>query len=693
MLSEGTRHSNPHPSVSLLAGMASFGLYLCTLCPTVYVGDSGELTAAAHTLGIAHNSGYPLYALLGKIFCLIPFGTIGFRMNLMSATLSALTVGLLHDLMFRMTRSAVASSVAAFFLAFTSLFWFQSVAAEVYAFHLSFVTLILWILGWWDQKREFRRLALLSFVVGLSFCNHLQTVMLAPAVFFLILNRERAILFQPRNLALLCSLLLLALTVYVYLPLRTEAGAAITWGDPNTLDRFLNHVLAKAHRSGYVLNVSGWGYLQRAWEAASELGGQFSLLLPLALWGWISLKTEWRAFYLLVAVFDLFYTVFLNTISIQITPFGLSTALVLTVLSAVGIHDLLRRIKSSQHVGARLKKATGIAFTLIPLIPLTVNIGLCNQSRNYTAYEYAVNILGSAEKRSVLFIDGDNHVFPVIYARMCEAIGEDTRIIDRFNLVFRWPRLIDGEPHPDTSLKSVVEALIQEQKGTGVYLSTFDPHSFPLPAGHRQIPYGVVTKVENGGAVIPMQRVRRLWGGYSVVSFYEPMKRDYMNRQVCAYFHFHLARFFFESGSPANGLGSARSASNIGYDDELIHSDLGILLTQRGFYEEALRELEMAFRFVTDVSIAHNNMGVFHDAFGEKEKAILSFEKAIALSPRNTIYLNNLGFALLKGGRAEEAVPVFSRSLNLNGEQPRIRGFVQEDTTSKDSGKDLPKPR
>ena len=35
-------------------------VYLVTICPTVYLGDSGELTAAAFSLGIPHNSGYPL---------------------------------------------------------------------------------------------------------------------------------------------------------------------------------------------------------------------------------------------------------------------------------------------------------------------------------------------------------------------------------------------------------------------------------------------------------------------------------------------------------------------------------------------------------------------------------------------------------------------------------------------------------
>ena len=67
-------------------------VYLLTLCPTVYLGDSGELSAAAFCLGVPHGSGYPLYVLLGKVFCLLPFGSVGFRMNLMAAVCGVLGV-------------------------------------------------------------------------------------------------------------------------------------------------------------------------------------------------------------------------------------------------------------------------------------------------------------------------------------------------------------------------------------------------------------------------------------------------------------------------------------------------------------------------------------------------------------------------------------------------------------------------
>ena len=45
-------------------------------------------------LGVAHNPGYPLYVLLTHAFSYLPIGSLAYRINLFSALLGALTVGL-----------------------------------------------------------------------------------------------------------------------------------------------------------------------------------------------------------------------------------------------------------------------------------------------------------------------------------------------------------------------------------------------------------------------------------------------------------------------------------------------------------------------------------------------------------------------------------------------------------------------
>ena len=78
-----------------LSGAVTFAVYFYTLAPTVVGGDSGELITAAHTLGVVHPPGYPLYTVLTKLFTLLPFGEIAWRVNLLSAVSGALAAALL----------------------------------------------------------------------------------------------------------------------------------------------------------------------------------------------------------------------------------------------------------------------------------------------------------------------------------------------------------------------------------------------------------------------------------------------------------------------------------------------------------------------------------------------------------------------------------------------------------------------
>ena len=82
-----------HPAFFYATVAASFiislSLYILTLAPTVTFEDSGELIAAAYNLGIPHQPGYPLFTLLGRVFSMLPIDTVAYRLNLMSAVLSA----------------------------------------------------------------------------------------------------------------------------------------------------------------------------------------------------------------------------------------------------------------------------------------------------------------------------------------------------------------------------------------------------------------------------------------------------------------------------------------------------------------------------------------------------------------------------------------------------------------------------
>ena len=669
----------------------SFAVYMKTICPVVYLGDSGELTAAAFSLGIPHGSGYPLYCLLGKLFCLIPLGNIGFRMNLMSTCFAVVTLWLIYSFIFRITSSRMSALVGALFLAFTPFFWSQSVPAEVYTLHTFFVALLVRLLWWWDETRKFSHLILFVFITGISFGNHMQTVMLAPAVLFIVLSGEREALLNVRHFLALALFFVFALCIYLYLPIRTGAGAAIHWGDPDTLDRFLAHVSGRSHRHGYVLNKTPLEYLVRTKEVLWFIWSQFGVILLLSLWGWLKLvSVRWRVFFVLVIVFDFIYTIFLNIISLEITTFSLPTGIVISMLAGVGIAHILRAIEDFPGIGRGTQRVIRAGCYMVPAIPLFLNFGLCDQSRNYSAYEHAVNIFRTVDRDDILLMNGDNYVFPVTYGRIVERMREDVALYDRGNIIFKMP---DAGPYkrPRTiaweEMRNKMEMRIIEQKGErSVFYAVFGPYSIKVPDQYRLIPYGILHRMVDKDTLIDRYKVSDLWKYYATESFYDNFEMDFMNREMCAYFYFSRGKDMFLLGEESLGLKNMKLSSQIGYDDTLIHSDMAVFFTDKGFFKEARQELEKALVYHEDLSGVHNNWGYYFHKTGDYKAAIASFRKAVELKPDRFGFYNNLGFALYEAGRKEESLVAFQKSINLNNNQPDINKFIKEHYLEQDTG-------
>lgn len=655
-------------------------IYITTMAPVVYLGDSGEFTAAAFSLGIPHNSGYPLYAILGKLFCMIPVGNVGFRMNLMSAVFSSLTVVLVFDAVFRFTASRLCAFAAAAYLAFTPLFWSQTVSAEVYPLHLFFVALMIRLLWQWEKSRAFRHLLLFVFVTGLSFTNHMQTLMLAPPVLYFIISGDRKAIFTGSHFFTITVFFILPLFLYLYLPIRTEAGAAIHWGDPDNLERFLAHVTATAHRSAYVFSGGLSQYLHRTLGALRVTAIQYGVLLLLCFWGWVRLSSlRWKLFLAGLMFFDLVYTVFLNVISLEVTPFGLPSVIVLAILLGAGLDQFLAWIRQQRKIGRYFRKCVSAGLCAIPIMALISNFGFCDQSRNYTAYEHAVNIFRTADPGSTLFLDGDNNVFPVAYGRIVEGMGQGISLHDRHNVIFRWrlatyPLIFEGSW--DELESTVLHQIIRSKSDKGVYFATINPFAISVPKGFRTVPCGIlrkaITEIEKPSAST------EIWKYYGDRSFHDHFTRDYMNREVASHYFFRQGEAFWLSRRTVKALRFLKLASQIGYNDTSIHSDLGVFYTDQGLFEEARKSLEKSLLYHDNKGGVYNNWGYYYHKKGEYQNAVSAFEKAVLLSPDHSDFYNNLGFARYRAGDKKEALAAFEKSLTIREEQPEIDQFIEE---------------
>jgi len=74
--------------------------YILTLEPSVSFWDCGEFISCAYRLQVAHQPGYPLFAMLGKAFSLLSFGDrtkVPYFTNMGSALASSVSFFLLSN--------------------------------------------------------------------------------------------------------------------------------------------------------------------------------------------------------------------------------------------------------------------------------------------------------------------------------------------------------------------------------------------------------------------------------------------------------------------------------------------------------------------------------------------------------------------------------------------------------------------
>ncbi|HEX72992.1 MAG TPA: DUF2723 domain-containing protein, partial [Candidatus Hydrogenedentes bacterium] len=229
---------------ALTAALAAMAVYWRTLAPTVTGEDSGEFITAAWSLGIPHPPGYPTWCMLAHLFTWLPWGSVAWRVNLMSAVFGAGTVLLIVLLIILLTRNRPAALCGGLALAFSREFWEQSVIAEVYTLNAFVIAACVLLLLRWHQTRRDRLLYGFALLYGLGLGVH-NTFMLLGPLFALFLFLSDLPTLRWKTYAALAGIGALGSLVYLYLPVRSLANPAMDWGNPETLQNFWDVVRRK----------------------------------------------------------------------------------------------------------------------------------------------------------------------------------------------------------------------------------------------------------------------------------------------------------------------------------------------------------------------------------------------------------------------------------------------------------------
>ncbi len=487
------------------------GLYLATMARTLVLGDPTEYTFVANILGIAHPPGYAVITLLGKLFqSLIPFGSIPWRMHLLSvttATTAALlifgvvrTIGQLPELKlppWLVTLVAVFSAVTA---ATAADIWQHAIHANPHIMTAAFLIANLYFLTkWWAQNRNLdlaarsdRWLLVFCLSAGLGVAHHPLTVFAFPAYALFILWSQPSIWRQWRRLLKMISLALLGLSVWLYFPIRSPMEPAFGPSTMNTLNGFLDHVLARGLSES--LPYYGWAdQLNRAVVFWTLLKLQYAVpIILLSTFGlvWLFRSSRRPLFLLYLLAFAGNYAFVISLKAQDIMAYLLGPFLLLGMLSGVGLLGVLTILQDRAQVRARgVLLTVGLFILLGPVLQISRNaplISLRDYDEGNAYVDELFRTFQGTNKGAVLLNDWE-HMTPLWY----------TRFVDD-----RWPDERDVRPEFVSAARSWLQNVFDFLPGGPVYLSNF--RRDVVDAGFRLRPMGSFYQVvEPGDASLP----------------------------------------------------------------------------------------------------------------------------------------------------------------------------------------------
>ena len=458
--------------------IVTFGVYLLTMCPTVYWEDCAAFSAVNSILGVPHSPGFPIYVLWGKVFSLIPIESHAFRSNLMSAFWGSLSLVILYLLMLELFEEIKARSdtpdrnpspmekrwvsqlgivMGVLFLGFSPAFWLQTIRAEVYTLNIFLtLSLILLLVKWSKGKntnRCFNILILFSFILGLSLANHpLLIITLLPAFLTFSLVNDFKRFLNLKKIEVLSSFFVLGISLYLFLPIRSHLSPGINWGRPDSLVNLFSYITRSSQPTS-VVTSSVIPYLNRFWFTISFPVIQFGLpLFWLGVFGVYTMFKQSKRFFIftfLLFILNLITAAWAADFSLRnydLLGYLLPSLSIFAIWFAMGIFfftesmlkvgRISRRWFDFAHHKRRYARQTHIfkvflcgSILLLPLFQIARNLHQCNKRSNDCAYQYAEQILNSVKKDALIIVEDDNTLTTLWYLNHAEKKRPDVKII------------------------------------------------------------------------------------------------------------------------------------------------------------------------------------------------------------------------------------------------------------------------
>lgn len=659
-------HGRDYAAACLYA-VASLAVYVWTLGPTVTGEDSGELIAAAYTLGIPHPPGYPTWTMLAHAFTWLPFGNVAWRVNLMSAVFAALTVAVTYLLARKLSLPRWASTAAAMAFAFSRELWEQAVIAEVYTLNAFFFAACVLLLFLWQEGGRKSALLALAALYGVSLGNHNTMALVGPcfALYLLYIDRKPWLRWRLYGGAAVVALLSAAL-VHLYLPIRSAANPPVDWGNPETWESFWAVVTRSQYSFMFTEEPRSLGRMTRqTWELAKNYGQQFSPWMGVVALPGLALLTvrsgsRGRFLLLLLVWVTLGYLVLLNTKlepeSLWIsTVFYIPSWLLVSLAMAASLAAVAGQLARFSPLVARVSPAVMVAVAA--LSPLLWNYRHNDRSQYFYADDFGRNILATLEPDALYFPTADHATFPVLYLQAVEGMRPDVFVGNKYGypepaLYRDVPELMGIVGMPDREQTRRIEDHHIVAAKRPVYFSA--PRSMAGLSGYSLVEEGLVFHVrKEGDAPAP----RDYWSG---LTWRNEQTRHPVGELTADYIVTDRlvmqARVRLKEGAVADAEALFGQAASIAEGNKEVLNNIGSALAQAGQTEQGAEYFKQAIALDADYTACRLNLAKTYITAGEHANALLELEAVLERDNRNMEALRLSADSLLAIQWYDEAV-------------------------------------
>lgn len=458
---------SPLPEAGVLS-LIAFATYLATCAPGLMYTDAGELAAVAHTFGVAHPTGYPLFTLLTHCWTLLWPGV--YALNVLAALWAACSVGVLYIAQRSLLEhwfdqegvslsTRIASAASSLLLAFSTIVWAQATSIEVYSLQLllTSVAVLAAINSVTKPEKGAQWTMILGLAAGCMIANHLSSVFILTGLGLVWLASDRS--SKLRSWYILVLPAVVGVALYLVLPLRSAQMPELNWGMVHrNWDAFLYHV--KGTQFG-VWMFSDKAAVKANWSIFRSLLTNHMLwigFIPMV-WGlWTLLRTHRTLALGLLLMIVGNLSISLGYAIPDIEPYFLPTAIVATILVAVGLRTLADRIPA---------QASAILLVL-PLASGALHFQHNDKSDHYAVSGYTTWMLSNAEPKAIIMTrQWDYFCSAAWYQQQVNGIRKDVTIIDKelFRRTWYAPYLLQLYPQTIGRAQGAINAympLLQE---------------------------------------------------------------------------------------------------------------------------------------------------------------------------------------------------------------------------------------